>query len=190
MLRKFIVLFALLFILGGCGQPADETAVPNQYTVVKEAEIRPGDGVPSPAGEVVLTLTGKIDNPNVGETLQFDMETLEKLGVVEYEVDDKQAEGRTAVFRGVLLEQILAVANVDAEATTLNSIALNDYAVQVPIQDAESFPVMIATAVDGERMTIERYGPVRIIYPYHAYELDETVYDPRWIWQLATLEVQ
>lgn len=49
--------------------------------------------------------------------------------------------------------------------------------------------LLVATSVNGERMSVERYGPTRIVYPYASGELDPAVYDPRWIWQLASIEV-
>ena len=68
--------------------------------VVTRATLRPGDAVPAPLGPVVLTVTGAIGTTNVGDTLQFDMDTLERLGLSEYRVDDRLAEGRPATFRG------------------------------------------------------------------------------------------
>ncbi|MCB0037787.1 MAG: hypothetical protein KDE51_27330, partial [Anaerolineales bacterium] len=72
-------------------------------------------------------------------------------------------------------------AQVSESAATLHTIALNDYAVDIPVEDTEMYPVLLATKIDGERMPVERFGPTRIIYPYHAYDLDITIYNPRWI---------
>lgn len=192
--NKWVILTGLAMVLSiflmGCGPGEESAAGPVDYTVVREAEIAAGNDVPAPIGPVILTLSGKILNPNVGETLQFDMNTLEQLGLVQYSVDDKQAEGHTAVFDGVLVSDLLAVAGVADDATTLYTVALNDYAVEIPVEDVEKYPVMLATEVDGQRMGVERYGPIRIIYPYDSYDLDETVYDPRWIWQLKAIDVR
>jgi hypothetical protein len=179
----------ILTALVACNR-AEVVTVEEVYAVVSAAEIEAGDPVPPPAGPVILTIRGNIENTNVDDTLQFDMATLERLGLVEYSVDDKQAEGGEALFRGVLIDQLLAVAGAAADATTLNTVALNDYGVEIPITDVRTYPVLLATAVDGERMDVARYGPTRVIYPYGFYDLDETVYDPRWIWQLATIEVR
>ena len=50
--------------------------------------------------------------------------------------------------------------------------------------------MLIATSVDGERMSVEKYGPLRIVYPTEDVTLDPTVYDPRWIWQLTGITLQ
>lgn len=180
-----LVVFFLLLV--GCGSAEPTESVYNEESV---PVIIAGDEVPAPTGEVVLTVKGNIGTTNVGDTLQFDMETLEKLGTVSYTIDDQQAEGKVVKFEGVLVSQLLAVAQASPDADTLHTIALNDYTVEIPLEDIENYPVLLATKVDGERMPIERYGPTRIVYPYHAYEMDVTIYNPRWIWQLATIEVQ
>jgi hypothetical protein len=176
-------------LLAGCGggdgsTSSEETST---YTVVRDARIAPGDTIPAPTGEVVLTLTGAIDTTNADGALEFDMELLESLELVEYTTSDLQAEGGDATFTGVLLEDVLALAGAE-ESTTLTATALNDYSVDIPTEDLEH-AVMVATSVNGERMTVERYGPTRIVYPYASGELDPATYDPRWIWQLATIDV-
>lgn len=191
MYKKLILIVGLTIIgLTACKDNDPPTQAEDVYTIISQPEITAGDPVPPPTDEVILTMTGKIGNHNVGDSLQFDMATLEQLGIVEYRVADKQAEEGMATFQGVLLSQLLNVAGIADDATTLHTIALNDYTVEIPLEDIETYPVLLATAVEGQRMTIERYGPTRIIYPYHAFDLDETLYDPRWIWQLATIDVQ
>lgn len=176
-------------LLVGCGgdDGADTADVAAEYTVVRDATLAPGDPVPAPTGEVVLTITGAISTTNTDGALELDLELLESLQLVEYTTSDLQAEGGDATFTGVLLEDVLALAGAE-DSTTLTATALNDYRVDIPTADLE-FAVMVATSVNGERMPVERYGPTRIVYPYGSGELDPAVYDPRWIWQLASIEV-
>jgi hypothetical protein len=177
---------ALLAACGGddtSNAPEDSAA----YTVVREATLTPGDTIPAPTGDVVLTITGAISTTNVDDTLAFDMDLLESLELVEYSTSDLQAEGGDATFIGVLLEDVLALAGAE-DATTLTATALNDYSVDIPTEDLE-YAVMVATTVNGERMSVERYGPTRIVYPYENTDLDPAIYDPRWIWQLASIAV-
>lgn len=192
-----LALLALaLFGAAGCGG-SDEAGTsttsadqPLGFREVSAATIKPGDAVPAPTEAVVLTVKGRIGTTNVGDTLQFDMATLERLGTIEYRVDDKLAEGRVATFTGVPLENVLEVAKADPDATTLATTALNDYTVDIPVADAARYPVMLATTVDGQRMPVDRYGPVRVIYPYGAYGLKPPVADEKLIWQLSTIEVR
>lgn len=191
-----LLVLALCGAAAGCGG-SDEAGTsttsadqPLGFREVSAATIEPGDAVPAPTDPVVLTVKGRIGTTNVGDTLQFDMATLERLGTIEYRIDDKLAEGRVATFTGVPLENVLEVAEVDPDATTLATTALNDYTVDIPVADATKYPVMLATAVDGQRMPVDRYGPVRVIYPYGAYGLKPPVADEKLIWQLSSIEVR
>lgn len=193
-----LLLSALLAIgvplaVAACGADAPSAgreSAAGPASVVTRATLRPGDAVPAPLGPVVLTVTGAIGTTNVGDTLQFDMDTLERLGLSEYRVDDRLAEGRPATFRGPLLESVLAVAGVGPEATTLQTRALNDYEVAIPVTDAEDYPVLLATTVDGGRMAVDRFGPVRVIYPYGSFGLEPPEVDEKLIWQLSSIEVR
>lgn len=182
---------AAALALTACGDDDSAAAdTVDAYEVVTEATIEPGDPVPVPGGDVVLVLDGDISMTNVGDELHFDMATLESLGLVSYTLDDQAAEGRVVTFEGVLVETLLDVAGASDDASVLETAALNDYIVDIPVEDVESYPVLLATKVDGERMPIESYGPTRIVYPYHAFDLDDTTYAPRWIWQLASVTVR
>ncbi|MGL4649506.1 MAG: molybdopterin-binding protein, partial [Caldilineaceae bacterium] len=66
----------------------------------------------------------------------------------------------------------------------------NDYSVQIPVAEVYALPVLIATRADGQRMTIEHYGPLRIVYPFGLLPLQQAVHEPRSIWQLFHLRVE
>jgi hypothetical protein len=179
--------------LVACGDDTDtetSSTVPTDYREISAPSLSPGDPVPAPTGPVVLTMRGRIGTTNVDDSLQFDMETLERLGLVEYSIDDRLAEARVATFRGVLLDRLLAVASVEPGATTLDATALNDYRVEIPVADAERYPVLVATSVDGQQMPVDRYGPLRVIYPYGAFDLEPPDADEKLIWQLTLIEVR
>lgn len=181
---------AVLLLAVSCGGEPDPPDPDDVVTTISEAEIGPGDAVPAPRDEVVLTVSGRIANTNVDDTLQFDLATLEQLRVVELDVDDQQAEGAEVTARGVLLADVLAVASAEPQAGQVMTLALNDYEYPIPISDAEDFAVVVATAIDGDRLTVERFGPLRIVYPNLAVDFDPTVYDARWTWQLHRLDIQ
>ena len=148
--------------------------------------LRPGDPVPKPRGKVVLTIRGGTVT-NVGRTLQLDLSQLDAIGTTELRVDDLDATGRRATFSGPLVRDVLALAG--ASRRTMHTVALNDYAVDVPVEDAQDLPLVLATRMDGERMSVANYGPTRFIYPTSDYKLNKTVYGPRWIWQLRDITV-
>ena len=122
--------------------------------------------MPAPTGKVVLTLTGTTVT-NVGDELQLDMGLLERMGVVEYTVFDRQAEGRDVSFSGPSAARRARRGGRQPHRDAA-LLALNDYDVDVPAADAWELPVLLATRADGARMSVEHYGPTRLVYPTRA----------------------
>jgi hypothetical protein len=177
-----IILVAAILLLAACGGSDSE------YETVQEATLTTGDAVPAPTGDVILTITGDINNINKGDSLVFDMETLESLELVRYTVSDPWQQTEIA-YTGVLLSDLLAVAGAGEGATAVNVIALNDYAAEVPISESDKWPVMIATQSDGEYMTIDNTGPTRIIFPYDTYD-DISAARNMSVWNIGSMEVK
>ena len=187
MLKRIVWIFAVL-LLGACGAQTTEQAT--TYTTVEAASIKAGDAVPAPQSEPVLTIAGNIGQTNQTDQLVFDMDTLEDVGLVEYTVPDPFLE-KDVTYQGVLLKDLLAVAQADAAAATLSATALNDYQINIPFADFSDKDVIIATRRDGERMPVSDKGPLEIVFPYHQMSgFDEELFNAYWIWQLKSLEIQ
>ena len=179
-----------LTALAGCAGQDAATPAAALYRIVTEAQIAPGDALPQPQEDIVLTLSGALGAAAEDGLLELDLPTLEALGMVEMRVDDRIAEGRSVVFQGVLLQTLLEAAQIDPDVHTLTMVALNDYVVEIPVTDMTDYPVLIATRADGERMPIERYGPLRIVYPFGLQPLDQAIYESRSIWQLFQIRAE
>jgi len=185
-LRTVLCLAMILPLLAACGAQS----APAIYQTVAEGTLKAGSPVPVPTGPVVLKIDGKIGQTNSGDTLQFDMATLESIGVVQYKVDDPNLK-KSVLYAGVLLSQLLKVAGVSSQATTLTLWALDDYSTDMKISDANKWPVLIATRADGAYMPIDKNGPLQSVFPFNNYpEIDHLTYDPQWLWALARITVK
>ena len=92
------------------------------------------------------------------------------------------------VFSGVPLKTILA--HFDLAGETLEMVALNDYAVTMPIADLEDNAPIVATRINGAPMAVRDKGPFWVVFPYDAeakYQTEITY--SRSIWQLSKLRV-
>lgn len=180
-------LFALLaFTLAACAsQPAQV------YETVSPASIQPGDPIAAPTGEVILTVSGAISVTNTAEnTLQLDMATLEKFGLVKYAINDPWLNAYNT-YTGVLMSDFLKVIGADPKATQVHIVALDDYQVDIAIADIQKWPVLLATQVNGAAMDVANNGPTRIIFPFDQYkDIDLVLYKDLSIWNIATLEVK
>lgn len=68
--------------------------------------------------------------------------------------------------------------------------AANDYQVDVPLSDLTTYGVILATQMDGKRLSRRDKGPIWLIYPMSDYpELQNSVYNARLIWQVTRMEV-
>lgn len=184
--RRVCLLSAIAAILViGCGRPAPQTT----YTVVAPATITPGDQIPLPRHEVILTLSGALRHSNDSGSLRFDMETLEQIGLVSYTVQDPYLQ-QSITFSGVLMSDLLRVAGVPPEATLVHIVALDDYEVDIAIDDIQKWPILLATRADGKRMDVATYGPTRLLFPYGHYPIDEIAYREAWIWNVESMEIR
>ena len=141
-----------------------------------------------PAGPVVLTVAGRVRTPNDGDRANFDMAMLERLPQTSFSTRTPwYAQARK--FTGPLLRDVLAAAG--ASGSVLRAVALNDYWVEIPADDAARHDVILARLLDDKPMAVRDKGPLFMIYPFDAQpELRNPVYYSRSAWQLRTLEVR
>jgi hypothetical protein len=179
-----VSLVLITLLLAACGgQPTT-----SPYDVVAPASINQGSSIPAPTEAIILTVSGAINNKNAGNTLEFDMPTLEKIGLVKYTVSDPW-EHKEVTYTGVLMSNLLEVADVPDSATTVRVVALDDYAADIPISEIEAWPILLATQADGEYITVDNNGPTRIIFPYDTYS-DITAARNMSVWNNKQLEIR
>ena len=141
-----------------------------------------------PAGPVVLTISGRVRSPNDGTVAHFDMPMLERMPQATFTTKTPwYAHPRK--FTGPLLRDVLAAAG--ASGSTLRAIALNDYWIEIPFDDATQHDVILARLLDDKPMAVRDKGPLSDIYPFDSRpELKSPVYYNRSAWQLRTIEVR
>ncbi len=119
--------------------------------------------------------------------VDLSLESLDALDQVEFTTSTIWTDGETQ-FSGVSLKVLLA--HLDADGETIEMVALNDYAVTMPMAELEDDAPIVATRMDGETMSVRDKGPYWVVFPYDRdlkYST-ETNYS-RSIWQLNRLKV-
>lgn len=116
----------------------------------------------------------------------LDRAALEAMPATTIDTSTIWTEG-VRTFTGVLLADLVAAQGITG--STLRAVALNDYAVEIPLSDAEPGGPIIAYRLDGAEMSVREKGPFWVIYPYDADPKfrTETIYS-RSIWQLTRIE--
>ena len=142
-----------------------------------------------PSGPVLLEVSGSLDGlaPDTGSA-RLDRSMLEGLGVHEVRTTSDWTDGQRT-FAGPLVRDLLAA--LEARGDRVVATAHNDYAVEIPASDFETYPVILALTMDGEPLTLRDKGPIWIVYPRDDFPaLRDPAINARWIWQLRSLEVR
>jgi hypothetical protein len=142
----------------------------------------------TPSGKVLLTVSGNLEHRNSAEGAAFDQAMLEKLPQRSFATRTPwYPEPRK--FTGVLLRDLLDA--VGARGTTVKAVALNDYRVDIPLEDARRHDLMIAYLLDDKVMPVREKGPLVLIYPFDSQPaLRSAINYSRAAWQLKALELR
>jgi hypothetical protein len=142
---------------------------------------------PAQSEKPILTITGKISS-TAAEGVVFDRAKLEALGMVSFETKTPWYK-ETVKFEGVPLDKLMA--NVGASGEKVLAIALNDYSVEIPIEDFARYHAILALKRDGEYMSVRDKGPLFVVYPFDSdSELRSQKFYSRSAWQVNRLVVK
>lgn len=145
------------------------------------------EGLPEPEGAVILTVSGNITHTNGPDGARFDRAMIEALAQ-RATVTSTPWYDEAHSFEGPLATAILDA--VGAQGDMMRVIALNEYASEVPIEDARNFPIVFATHLDGQVISVRDKGPLFLIYPFDEFpELFNEVYFGRSVWQISRIEI-
>lgn len=152
--------------------------------IIAVAVTMAGAGALAAPEGTILQVTGQI----TGGTATLDRATIEALPAVSLVTSTVVTDGPRQ-FTGVLMRDLLA--DLGATGDTVTAVALNDYAVDIPMSDFHDFDVIVAYSMDGVPLTRRGKGPLWIVYPRDDHRvLQDIRYDYRWVWQLYQLDVK
>ena len=145
-------------------------------------------GLEAPTGRTILSVSGKIGVKNKGELAVFDMAMIEKLPQHSFTTRTPWYD-KPVKFTGPLLSDVLAA--VKASGTTVSAVAINDYKINIPIEDIGKHGVLMARLIDDKPIPVRSKGPLFVVYPFdNAAMLRSSLYYERSIWQLKALDLQ
>lgn len=139
---------------------------------------------PQANAPVVLDVTGAVQ----GGRASFDLAALDALAQARIVTTTPWTKGATT-FEGVDGAAFLKA--IGATGKTIKARALNDYTVEIPVEDFLTRGAIIATRVDGERIPVRTNGPLWVMYPFDSDpSLKTKTFTYRAIWQLRAIDVQ
>jgi hypothetical protein len=142
----------------------------------------------APKGPVVLSASGKVAETNKDGKALLDMAMLRALPQHTFTTETVW-DKRPVKFSGPRLRDVLKL--VKGSGTEVKAIAINDYAVTVPVSDADKFDVIVATTMNDRDIPARTKGPLFLVYPFSSDPvLKGKVYEDRSIWQLKAIEIK
>lgn len=92
-------------------------------------------------------------------------------------------------FTGPLMRDLLADAGV--KAAEIMALALNGDEIVIPAKDFRQFDAIAAIEMNGTTLSYRDKGPVWIVYPRDDHrELQDNLYDSRWVGQLTLIDAR
>ena len=144
--------------------------------------------LPLPTEKPILTITGRITVTNGPGVTKFDRPMLEALGTSGLETTTPWYNGAVR-FEGVRMDRLMQ--EIGATGKTLIVYAINDYSVEVPVDDFSKFNVILALKRDGKYMSVRDKEPLFMVYPYDSMpELQHQRYYSHSVWQIVRSEIR
>lgn len=135
-----------------------------------------------------FSLASAIEERMNTRTQSLTLQTLEQLPQHQFTTMTPWSD-HAIQFSGPLLRDVLAMAGVQGK--NIVATAINDYRISIPMHDVQQFDVIVATRMNGQRMSVRDKGPLFVVYPFDKHPtLKQSRYYERSIWQLKSLEVE
>jgi hypothetical protein len=143
--------------------------------------------LPAPTGEIILEVTGPMQNGNSPHGAVFDLALLQEMGQVSFETATPWTVG-VQEFKGISLRKLLD--HVGAMPSLLEVIAVNEYRSEIPVSEAIEGGPILAWQQEGKLLSVREKGPLWLIYPYDREEKYRTdaVY-ARSVWQVVQINL-
>lgn len=137
------------------------------------------------AQEAMLTLVNTMTGTEVS------LSEAEVLAMPQHIIntENDNVDAMTA-FEGPLGRDLLALVGAEGAVTAVLT-AVNDYSVEVPVEDFLNYDVIFALSADGVPFSRRDKGPIWVVYPMsdHAELYNPTVHSSQ-VWQLVRMEVK
>ena len=130
----------------------------------------------------------QVNSASEAAAAQLDLEAIKGLGTVRFETSTPWTDGKV-VFEAVPGDRLLPV--LGTGGSVVHATALDDYSVEIPLDDFKSGKAHIAYSMNGEPLPEGQFGPYWIVYRYDSDPaLADEAHQARSIWQLKSLTVR
>ena len=124
-----------------------------------------------------------------GTSTEVTDETFDEIGYTEIKTRLVGEADTVSTVRGVRFSTLLEHYGVEAEM--LQVTGLDGYMAEVPVDELKRYPVVIATEIDGKRLSVRTKGPGWVVYPFTDHpEIEDQLREARSVWQVSEISAQ
>ncbi|MBA5779253.1 molybdopterin-dependent oxidoreductase [Stappia sp. F7233] len=134
---------------------------------------------------VILTIDGKVA---ASQSVDFTREQLEAMPMSTIVTTTPWHDGATT-FEGVPLSVLMERVGAKGERAVV--FALNNYSVDIPVEEFDAYGPILALKRNGQYMPISDKGPLFVIYPFDQRpELKNELHYTRSVWQVRSISIE
>lgn len=133
-------------------------------------------------GDALITVKGDIGKTNSGSDYILDQAIFDSKSVELTYNDPWMGDGLK--YKGILLKDLVEMVKPESNVKTVSLVATDGKAFDIALEDAKNFDIMLARWVDGNPLTEDNGGPVKVAYSDDA----KAVYpDENWAWWVVSV---
>ena len=93
-------------------------------------------------------------------------------------------------YAGPELKTVLHSVGADGKLNSIRVFATDNYEVDIPVSDLETYHPILAYSQNGKPLTVETLGPILLVYPRDQYpELMKITGQAKYVWMACRIEV-
>ena len=114
---------------------------------------------------------------------------IEKVGTISFKANLPSTDNPISEVKGPRLRDLIAATGLKSSLVTIK--ALDGYEMDIPAEDFDRYDVIVATEVEGQRISRRTRGPGWVAYPSVEHpELMGDVYLARCVWQVKDIIIK
>ncbi len=131
----------------------------------------------------------EVAGPDGAVRLAVTETVIARLRPVSYQAILPGTDRQPKAVTGPLLRDVLREAGLEGYSVVARG--LDRYEMKIPAADYLTFDMVVAVAIDGERLTVRRRGPAWLVYPSVDHpKLQGELYQSRSVWQLIRIDAE
>ena len=189
-----LILWGILTInLGGCVQKLTDKQIDalRQEALARNSQLIAKNATNQYPKEWKLLIQGQIDKRQDIEISWNELLNLSKDVVKTIDANNINAPEEIIEFKGIRVSRLLEKFGINpTNSTEITFLCFDSYQVTLKVKDLFAYPITLAIAKNGKKLTQDDGGPIYLIFPYTEYsELKQKYTEMHWAFYVTNMIV-